>query len=383
MHSIILTTADSPRAQGWATAAAALGLPAPRLVTYGDVLAGRVDLTTLVTRDCVVRLDSFGRDWPLERALLALGADAIRPPYARISATDATALAFDKGRILYPHQAYLGYGALLDQISAQLAACPPHRLVQHPAEIKIMFDKPQTQALLAARGVPIPPPLWSDGPLWRWADLAHQLRGQPQRLFIKLANGSSAAGVAAYRSNGTHVQLITTIEAVPHPDGLRLYNTRQLQTLEHIEPIHAILQTLTAERVHVESWIPKARYDGQMFDLRVLVIAGRAAHVVPRLSHTPITNLHLLNTRGDRTAVQAHVTARAGADAWAHALACAEQAAACFPRSVHCGVDVLLERSMGRAFVCEVNAFGDLLHGITHNGDDPYTAEWRALLAGA
>jgi hypothetical protein len=45
--------------------------------------------------------------------------------------------------------------------------------------------------------------------------------------------------------------------------------------------------------------MPKAGIDGRTFDLRVLVIAGRARHAVARLSRGPMTNLHLLNERGD------------------------------------------------------------------------------------
>ena len=44
--------------------------------------------------------------------------------------------------------------------------------------------------------------------------------------------------------------------------------------------------------------MPKAGLAGHVFDLRVVVIAGRARHAVVRMSRGPMTNLHLLNRRG-------------------------------------------------------------------------------------
>src|SRR5262249_34092457 len=86
-------------------ALARLRLPAAAVVPYADLLAGRVTLEQVVGPGMVVRLESPGRDFGVEKALLAAGADepdADGP--TRIGRAAAGRLAFDKGRIWYPRQ---------------------------------------------------------------------------------------------------------------------------------------------------------------------------------------------------------------------------------------------------------------------------------------
>src|SRR5262249_19335882 len=139
--------------------------------------------------------------------------------------------------------------------------------------------------------------------------------------------------------------------------------------------IAALIDALCPHRVHVEEWIPKAGIEGRVFDLRVVVIAGQARHIVARLSRGPITNLHLLNSRGDPEVVRA----RMGGEAWAAAVAACERAMGCFPESLYGGIDLLIAAGFRRHAVLEVNAFGDLLPGIIWQGLDTYAAELLAL----
>jgi D-alanine-D-alanine ligase-like ATP-grasp enzyme len=86
-----------------------------------------------------------------------------------------------------------------------------------------------------------------------------------------------------------------------------------------------------------------------------------------------MTNLHLGNRRISPQAVADHLDG---------ASRLAERAAACFGGCLYAGVDVLLD-AKGQAFIGEINAFGDLLPGLTDRGDDAYTAIARAYLARA
>src|SRR5205823_264675 len=81
-------------------------------------------------------------------------ADADGP--SRISRDEALRLPFDKGRILYPRQWYLGFRATLHRLEQQRAACPTHVRMNRPADIATMFDKPRCQELFARHDVPIP-----------------------------------------------------------------------------------------------------------------------------------------------------------------------------------------------------------------------------------
>src|SRR5205085_1578109 len=102
--------------------------------------------------------------------------------------------------------------------------------------------------------------------------------------------------------------------------------------------IQRIVDTLCRYGAHAERWLPKAGMDGRAFDLRVLTIAGEPSHVVGRLSRSPITNLHLLNHRADHIAMRSHL----GDQRWVQILAAARSAAACFPETFTCGVDVMI-----------------------------------------
>ena len=73
-----------------------------------------------------------------------------------------------------------------------------------------------------------------------------------------------------------------------------------------------------------------------------------------------MTNLHLGNARGDLAAVRG----RRPAAAWTAAMDTCERAAACFPGSLHVGVDLMVSSDWRRHAVAEVNAFGDLLPGL-------------------
>jgi hypothetical protein len=183
--------------------------------------------------------------------------------------------------------------------------------------------------------------------------------------------------VVAYRTDGARQLALTTVELVRQGGELRLYNSRRIRRYDTPAEAGALIDALAREGVRVEEWVPKAGLAGHVFDLRVVVIAGRARHVVVRMSRGPMTNLHLLNRRGDL----AVVLERMGPEAWRAARRTCERAAAAFPGSLHLGVDLLVAPGFRRHAVLEANAFGDLLPGVLHRGVDTYEAEIRALAA--
>jgi hypothetical protein len=325
----------------------------------------------------VVRLESPGRDFEVEKALLAAGADEVEPAGpTRISRRAAGQLAFDKGRIWYPRQWYLGFRATLRQLERQLHDCPPHVLMSRPADVEVLFDKGRCQELFARHGLPVPRGL---GPVRSFDELRERM-GETgcRRVFVKLAHGSSASGVVAYHSSGGQQQALTTVELVRRDGELRFYNSRKVRCYHKPADLAALIDALAREGVRVEEWLPKARLEDHVFDLRVVVIAGRARHVVVRMSRSPMTNLHLLNRRGEWSAV----LARMGPQAWRAAQRTCEQAAAVFAGSLHVGVDLLIAPGFQRHAVLEANAFGDLLPGGLSEGVDTYEAEIQAVRAG-
>ncbi|MCG8584155.1 MAG: hypothetical protein MI757_05530, partial [Pirellulales bacterium] len=80
--------------------------------------------------------------------------------------------------------------------------------------------------------------------------------------------------------------------------------------------------------------------------------------------------LHLGNERGDLDEVR-----RMLGDEWLRVCNTCERTMRLFPRSLYAGVDVAVLPNLREHVVLEVNAFGDLLPGVTCDGKDTYGAE--------
>ncbi|MBO3739196.1 STM4014 family protein [Actinoplanes sp. NEAU-H7] len=194
------------------------------------------------------------------------------------------------------------------------------------------------------------------------------------RVFVKPAHGSSASGVIALAAAGRRVTAVTSVEL----SGESIFNNLRVRRYDDESSIRTIVDLLAPDGLHVEQWFPKASLGDRVLDLRVVVIAGRPRHVVVRTSRSPMTNLHLGNARGDVAAVRA----AAGERSWAAAMETCVRVAACFPRTLHVGVDLMFRVGWRDHAVAEVNAFGDLLPGVLADGQDTYDAQVAALLDG-
>ena len=374
---VLLGNPGSRRVNLFQAALARLSLPPAQVVAYADLLAGRASLRTAIRPGDVVRIESPGKEWKVERALLALGSDrADDAHYERLPRETVDRLVFERGRILAPRQWYRGWYALLKSVRDELDHAPACRLMNSTDEIALMFDKRRCHRHLLEAGIAVPPAL---GEIASFEELTEQMRAAGwSRVFLKLAHGSSASGAVAYQtSRGRHLA-ISTVEMAYVDGTLRLYNTRRLRTYRAGGEIAQLVDALCRHCVHVERWLPKAGMDGRTIDLRVVTIEGRTRHVVVRASRGPITNLHLLNARGDTDAL----VARMGAEAWAAACATCEHTAACFPGSHAIGIDLLVAPGFRRHAVLEVNAFGDLLPGVLCDGEETYAAEVLAMQEG-
>ncbi|WP_067814340.1 STM4014 family protein [Actinomadura kijaniata] len=352
MFTVVGTPGDR-RVTMFADACRAEGAGEPRVVGWPDVLRGADPAFGPGT---LVRIDSPGED-PEADALLRGPGDP-----TRVGGGAAWYAAFRAG---------------LERVR-DAAHRSGARLLGDPDEIAVMFDKRLCHARLQAAGVPVPPALPE---VTGYAELrARMAEAGERRVFVKPAHGSSASGVVAFQTNGTRVKAVTS--AARGPGGF--HNSLRVRTYEDEADVAALVDALGADGLHVERWLPKASLDGRVLDLRVVVVAGEPTHAVVRTSRAPMTNLHLGGRRGDLDAVRRAL----GEDGWRRALDVCARAAACFPGSLMVGVDLLVGIGWRRVAVGEVNAFGDLLPGLTGLpegpavGADTYTAQVRAVLSG-
>ena len=72
-----------------------------------------------------------------------------------------------------------------------------------------------------------------------------------------------------------------------------MFLSKKPRVLQREFEVAWLVDTLGLERIVVEDWLPKARWQGKPFDLRLVMINGGVAHVVGRANHSPFTNLNL------------------------------------------------------------------------------------------
>ncbi len=332
----------------------------PYLALLDNPLLLDAYLADHLTNGGALRIESPGENFAVEQRILSLG-----------GVDHALQLLDERGRIYYPKQWFLGFSRLMGSIAerASNVAC-----FNHPLDIVTMFNKPLCKTLLR-------PHTLATLPVFSCYDefFAFVERQPQQRFFIKLNTSSSASGIVAYeynRSNGRE-QAHSTVDIVQGMGQACFYNSLKIKKYSAHAVINQILDFLFSEGALVEAWIPKAKHAGWSYDLRVMAIGGKRCHALARLSHSPMTNLHLGNQRCGTDALNLP------AATWAKIDTLVEQTMAHFPRSLYAGLDVLLPRSGQDPVLLEANAFGDLLPNLLHMGKSTYLAEIEALQAKA
>ena len=355
----VVADPNDARVGFWQAALEANGLPAARVIDYRDLAVGRQAALAAVPPRAIVRIESPGRSPEIYRAFLRRGGVVVETRWA-------------KGCVLFPSRWYRGFDSILASLRETLEP-KKVRFTSHPEDVTCVFDKARCHAYLCALGVPVPPGL---GPVRSFEELRERMaETRRPRVFVKLNHGSSASGVLAYETSPWGAQAWTTAELVTEPDGVALYNSRRIRRIRNEAEIASIVDELCTHGVHVEAWFPKASLDGHRFDLRVLTVAGEPAHIVARLGKSPMTNLHLLNRRVHGEAVRRLMPAKA----WDALLETCRRVARAFPRTLQLGLDIAVSPGFRSHAVLEVNAFGDLLHGVEHNGLSTYAAQVRAI----
>jgi hypothetical protein len=340
------------------------------VVSYPELLAGLHDFHP--APGTVVRIESPGESAETTRGLLKLG---IEPLAARrripVDPQAIDALPQERGQIVHPLQWFLGFECFLQRLQSAWGVAGV-RWMSTPQAIITAFDKIACRERWLASGLPVP---GGYPRISTYADLRKANSSRHARVFVKLRYGYSAMGAVALEWRGDLVRAITTVETVWSEGRPRMFVSKRPRVLHREFEIAWLIDTLGMEEIFAEDWLPKARWQGRPFDLRIVTIGARAQHVVGRAHDSPFTNLNLDATRISR----ADVAERLG-DSWPEVLSLAERAAAEFPDATALGLDILVRPCRRRLALLEANAFGDYLPQLEFEGATTYEAELRSLL---
>ncbi|OQP49947.1 STM4014 family protein [Niastella populi] len=359
MQFTIIGNRENRRVTAFCETVQQLGYAMPRVISYTGWLSGSE--RPVIPAANIVKIDSPGENDAVRQMLVERGGGPSSPPG-------------EHGIIKNMRHWYAGYSKWLQEMQTVIDEQGLLHVMNHPADIRLQFDKPACQSRLQEHQVPVPHRLSGFS---HYDELIASMNSHGlHKVFIKPAHASSASGVIAFRRAGHRVQAVTPVEMGSTPNGRQLYNSLKLRTYTSETEIAQLVNHLVPEQVFAEEWLPKATLHGRFFDLRVLVIDGKARHTVIRTSDNVITNLHLGNKRGDMHEFIAVI----GAGKLYEIKQLAEQAAACFPKSLYMGIDLLLTAGLRKTVVLEINAFGDLLPNLADEGETCYEAQINAMV---
>ncbi len=360
MHFIIVGNPENRRVISFVADVVASKVHTYSVVSYLDLLDKRVNWAQHIRPNSIIKIDSPGENSRVRQKLIEYGNEI--PPSVNF------AFLNDFGRICYQEEWYRGFCLFLLDLKKQLIGLDV-RLMNGIDSILTMFDKVACKEILVKNNILTPVSL---GAISDYAALRSQMHAQGiNSVFIKPAHSSSASGVVAFRTNGSRLQAISSIEISKEKEEIVLYNSLKIKTYTDETTIISLLNRLLKSKTVVEQWIPKATFQGSAFDFRVVVINGKARHIVARMSKSPITNLHLGNARGDLAGIIAYI----GTANFDKIKTIAAQVAACFPDCLYMGVDVLISSNLKHIKVLEVNAFGDLLPNLMDENESVYEAQ--------
>jgi hypothetical protein len=370
---LVIGNPDNRRVKQFAAAAHGLGASVA-IESWRDVIADARCLIDRQERSFWVRVESWGEDTEVERALLRRGLGKLPDGSAasRLGLDAIDAATAEHGRIAAPRQAHAGVLAVLDELGLVLAERPGWHCLQPLSAIRTLFDKPATHALCRKLAIRVPRALPTVST--PEALLAAMTELELRRVFVKLSSGSSASCLGLLELGVHGPSLLTSMESV----GQKLYNSLVVRRYARPAVLERLLRFLLAEGAHVEEAVDKLPSAGRHADVRLLCLPSAEPFAVLRESRVPMTNLHLGGRRGDRERYQRKLPA----GAWQEALEFGQRLAQTLG-AWHLGVDVAFERSTGKPFVLEANAFGDLLPGLVRGGLDVYGSEIEAIVGRA
>lgn len=356
---VLLAAPEGKRARLQSQACAALGLPAPHIISWREWLTRPQCLDEALREPCWLKLEPPAEDESARRILLQRGCDLLGldcPPHLA------------RGELFAQHAWFAAFSQALQLLGEQVASSPA-RLWNSVAGIILMSDKLACQQHFQAHGLPTAQLLGQIENYRHLRDVCaqHGLR----RVFLKARYGSSAAGVLAWRC--TEDGREQALSSAQMDDTGRIFNSKRQQRYQKRNEIARLVDLLCAQHAYAETWLNKPRWQDAHYDIRILCIGGQAKQRVARISAQVMTNLHLDSTRGALAQMLSAQEQQLLQEQ-------AERAAQSFAGCQGVGLDIVLKRE--RLHFLEANAFGDLLPNLLWQGGDSYHSQMQTMQQG-
>lgn len=363
---LVIGPTDSRRVSAFVDTAQRCGARRVTVRSYLDV----IHTCEVPGPGTIVRLESPGGCPATTHELLKLGISPLEADGGLpISEAEIDQLACARGEMLHPRQWFLGWRRLLNDLASRWNPCSI-RWMSTPAAIITAFDKAACLSRWNLANLPVPTQYSA---ISTYCELRRGIPDRHARIFIKLQYGYSAMGAVALEWRSDRVRAITTVESTWAHGRPRLFVTKRPRQLHREFEIAWLIDTLGMERIIVEDWLPKARWNGLPYDLRVVMIDGQMNHVVGRANASPFTNLNLDAQRMSRDVVETEIGQQ-----WNSLNQLCEQAVESLPEAGMLGLDVLVRPRCQKFVLLEANAFGDYLPGLLYRGQTTYEAELRS-----
>lgn len=363
MKPVVLGAPSGPRHNAFVSACRRQLGCTPTYVSYADLSQDPESLRRVLGSRTFLRVDTPDAHVPSLQSLHNDGRDA-----AAAAGFQPLGLSLSHGGILpigSPAQLY--FGLLRNLFIAQkLCAETGAQISTSAGNVAALFDKTVCNDILAKRDVCVPDQI---GAPESFDELVDQMaKARCSRAFVKMRYGAAAAGMIALARSGPRWVAYTTGSV---GDDGRIYSTRRITRLTSVKEIAWLVDELAPLGLHVERWIPKVGMESERIDLRIVSIGSGTLMPVVRGSRNPMTNLHLGGTRYSiDTLVQ-----RIGQEPWDEVKSMVREAASVFSDSVSVGIDVALSTHRFKPYLLEVNAFGDFVNDLHHDGVTPFEAQ--------
>lgn len=336
------------------------------VLTWQEIINNQGEIKKYLENGTIVKIEPPEKDLYLYKSFLKIGLKENNLDERKIDNID-----FSKCPIIDPSNWYKGIEKVFLDIDFQIKNSE-HRnifMMNDINESLIMMDKKRTYDMLEKSSYMnkefyLPKRLKS---YKNYNEFREEVENKYIKCFIKLRCGSGSEGVIAYSNNPRfNEEKIHTSLNYSKEENI-FYSGYKVNSTTEKDIIKKLINWVFENGAHVETWIPKDRYNGLAFDTRSIVIDKKSEYLLGRLSKTPITNLHLKNERKESIEYlneEKLNTIKTASEAVMNV----------FNNSFLAGIDVVNSRN-GKPYIIDVNPFGDLLHHLIGTNKNIYYKE--------